>query len=162
MAGLCLFLLPWKSTKLCLWRNNVADAEQTPVREQHVNTSDAPRAPAEDKKVVQERERGETMGIRLWRRASITPPRMVKAAGHTGRRLYPFSIDLCSSWDRLPGYQLCCWLKERVCDVDLRAWATPVTQSQSWFGSAWQSSSSCHIQASATTRWFFFFFPPLF
>lgn len=91
------------------------------MREQHVNTSDAPRAPAEDKKVVQERERGETMGIRLWRRASITPPCTVQAAGHTGRRLYPFSIDLCSSWDRLPGYQLCCWLKERVRDADLRA-----------------------------------------
>jgi len=52
-------------------------------------------------KVVKEEEMGEIR--RFWKRAPITPFCIDKPSKPTGRRLQPFSLDLCSSWDRLPG-----------------------------------------------------------
>lgn len=54
-------------------------------------------------KVVKDVEMGEIMGKRLWRRAPIAPFCMNKPAKPTGRRLHPFSLDLRSSQDQLPG-----------------------------------------------------------
>lgn len=87
------FQPPWKSTTFCIWRTSLAGAGQT-HRMLHM-------LQLWIDKVVKTVEMGETK--RPWRRAPITPFCTDKTVKPTDRQLHSFSLDLCSSWDQLPG-----------------------------------------------------------
>lgn len=101
MTGIYIFCSPENSPPFAS-EKTVSNGGQTPGREWcgvgilHV-------LQLRTDKVDKDDEMGETMGKRLWRRAPITPFCMNKPAKPAVRQLHPFSLDLCSRQDQLPG-----------------------------------------------------------